>query len=578
MTAHTIRSLLQFKRLRWILSAIAVVALMMGGVLPAFANLSGSTFEGGDGNLTVDATGNHDWNSPVQPIDCGTTIPTIGTNCSTDLTKSTSDNAFGQGTKEDAAAVTVVSGSIPPNKSDLTRFYVNSEFTNGSNFLYLAWERSNVLGSANMDFEINQAVTPGLGNPGPHTINRTAGDLLVTYDFGGSGTPTLGLLRWVTTGATSQCKKSNTLPCWGNGFSINSSDSEGAINTTTVTDTNPPGAPFTLPANTFGEVAINLSTAGVFPPGTCTAFGSAFLKSRSSAAFDAEVKDFIAPVPVNISNCGRIIIIKHTDPRGLNQSFGYTANISVGQNSCANPTSFSLNDTGNTTSDSTANTQDCPNVFAGTYAVTEGAEPANFSLESLVCTATSGSSGSQDGANPAKANITVIPDGVVTCTYTNKASGAIQVTKTGKNLSLGPGQHPLAGAVFSVNGVSKTTDANGLACFDGLNVGQQYTVTETSAPTGYSIDSSSQTVTTTGAASCSVGTPTGVTFTDSPLTNLKVTASSVVPGATNSTITCVVSGTSTNIGNSPQGPVDPAEVDANGLLPGTYVCTIVVDP
>src|SRR6266436_6945725 len=139
--------------------------------------LSGSTFAGGDGNLLTSPTtfGTTDWQG------------VSGLHTGIDLASGSGDNAFGQGTKEDNAAVTVVSGSIPPNKSDLTRFYEASEFANNSNFLYLAWERSNVLGSANMDFEINQATTPGLGTPGPHTINRMAGDLLVTYDFTNGG-------------------------------------------------------------------------------------------------------------------------------------------------------------------------------------------------------------------------------------------------------------------------------------------------------------------------------------------------------------------------------------------------------
>src|SRR5207244_7825125 len=130
-----------------------------------------------------------------------------------DLPSGTSDNSFGQGTKEDNASVSTVSGSIPPNKSDLTRFYEASEFANSSNFLYLAWERTNVLGSANMDFEINQATTPGLGNPGAHTLNRTAGVLLVTFDFSnGRGTPTLGMLRSVTRCATTQRLTTYSLP------------------------------------------------------------------------------------------------------------------------------------------------------------------------------------------------------------------------------------------------------------------------------------------------------------------------------------------------------------------------------
>src|SRR6266581_3499691 len=140
--------------------------------------LTGSTFAGGDGNLLTSPTnfGTTDWQNVA------------GLNEGIDLPSGSGDNAFGQGTKEDNPAVTVVSGSIPPNKSDLTRFYEASEVgSNGHNFLYLAWERSNVLGSANMDFEINQALTPGLGSPGPHTIIRTAGDLLVTFDFNNGG-------------------------------------------------------------------------------------------------------------------------------------------------------------------------------------------------------------------------------------------------------------------------------------------------------------------------------------------------------------------------------------------------------
>src|SRR5262249_57812350 len=124
------------------------------------------------------------------------------------------NTSAGRGTREETPAVSVVSGSIPPNKSDLTRFYEASEFANNSNFLYLSWERTNNLGSANMDFEINQATTPGLGSPGPHTINRTAGDLLVTFDFtNGGGTPTLGLLRWLTSGPTTPALPPTPPPC-----------------------------------------------------------------------------------------------------------------------------------------------------------------------------------------------------------------------------------------------------------------------------------------------------------------------------------------------------------------------------
>ena len=165
----------------------------------------------------------------------------------------------------------------------------------------------------------------------------------------------------------------------------------------------------------------------------------------------------------------------------------------------------------------------------------------------------------------------------MTCTYVNQGTGAILITKTAKNHDLGAGQHPLAGATFTVDGNSKTTGADGQACFDGLTIGTAYTVTETSAPAGSSIDTTSQTVTPTSPASCTSGTPASVSFTDSPLTDISVNASSEVAGATNSTITCVDSG-NTNIGNSPQGPADPVNVSASGLKPGIYTCTINIDP
>src|SRR6266702_8644924 len=85
--------------------------------------LSGSTFAGGDGNLLTSPTtfGTTDWQNVA------------GLNAGFDLSSGTGDNAFGKGTKEDDPNVSVVSGSIPPNKSDLTRFYEASEFSSVNN-------------------------------------------------------------------------------------------------------------------------------------------------------------------------------------------------------------------------------------------------------------------------------------------------------------------------------------------------------------------------------------------------------------------------------------------------------------
>jgi hypothetical protein len=564
-------------RTRWrghrrvVLAAASVAALTLVMAVPAAANLPGSTFEGNDGNLVVTTPGNTDWENAPNRVR------------GDDLASGKTDNSFGQGTKENDPAVTVVTGSIPPQKSDLTRFYVASEFASNSNFLYLAWERSNVLGSANMDFEINKLAQPDLTTTGPKTLNRSPGDLLITFDFGGSGSPVLGLLRWVTTGATSQCFSANSLPCWGNRVDLSGlGEAEGAVNSVTVTDPIP-DPDVTLPAGTFGEAAVNLTAAGVFPAGTCEAFGSAFLKSRSSASFPAEVKDFVAPQPVNISNCGFINIIKHTNPRGINQDFGYTSTIPSTPSVCTQdntPDSFTLNDSAGVDptppiTAGTANTEHCSNVPAGTYTVTEGADPANFAFESLTCTADGGSGFTTSGKT---ATITVAPNGTVTCTYTNKLqTGAIQVTKTRKHAADGPGNHPHAGVNFTVNGVTKPTDANGVACFDGLTFGT-YTVHET-VPAGYHVDANDKQVTVDNTAACADNPYVGetVSFHNTPLTDITTSVNSQVDGGTASTITCV-DGNGNTVASGTTDPNGDGSATATNLEPGTYTCTIVVDP
>jgi hypothetical protein len=436
-------------------SLTVAVLLLFAMVYPGLANLTGSTFEGNDGNLVVNTSGNTDWSNAPNRVR------------GDDLSSGTQDNSFGQGTKEDDPNVSVVTGSIPPNKSDLTRFYVANEFAGNSNFLYLAWERSNVLGSANMDFEINQQTQPNLTTTGPKTLNRTAGDVLITFDFtNGGGNPVLGLLKWVTTGATSQCFSANALPCWGNRVNLSAAGfAEGAVNTATVTD---PIANVSLPGLTFGEASVNLTAAGVFPAGTCEAFGSAFLKSRSSASFPAEVKDFIAPRPVNISNCGTIIVHKVTE--NGDATFDYTTTGPL------SPPTFSLSNGG---------TRTYSNVLAGSYGVTESAPPAGWTLKSLVCTKTG--SGTDVATSSATASITMAGGGTVECTYTNhiNISPTIATTLSANPVTVGATVHDsatLTGATANAGGTVTYTVYTDDACTQGAQDAGTKTVTNSVVP------------------------------------------------------------------------------------------------
>jgi hypothetical protein len=304
-------------------NVLLVAALVLGAVgttTIAVSALTGNAFEGADGNLTP-GTGT-DWSSASVGIDC-VASPKVG--CAIDKPTGQTDDSFGNGTAENDPVPTVTDGSIPNNKSDLTRFYVATTKGGGKDFLNLAWERvQEPSGTTNMDFEFNQSAA--LSSNGVTPV-RTAGDLLIKYDLSQGGTnPVLGRQTWITTGADpgALCEAGNKLPCWAKVVPLSGAVAEGSVNPGSVTDPINPGAPRSLSARTFGEASINLTDVGLFPAGSCVNFGSAYLKSRSSDSFTAAVKDFIAPIRVSVTNCGRINIHKQDDAGAPLAGAGFT--------------------------------------------------------------------------------------------------------------------------------------------------------------------------------------------------------------------------------------------------------------
>src|SRR5262249_20206605 len=153
-------------------------------------------------------------------------------------------------------------GSIPNQKSDLTRFYVSSEIRDdGHIFIYLAWERANRLGNANIDFEFNQSAVISANGVTPV---RTVGDMLITFDFpgGSNAVVALGLRRWTGSAWTDP------------GINLSASGfADGAVNDSgQVFD---PISGQQVGVDRFGEAGIDLTAAGVFTPETCVHFGQA---------------------------------------------------------------------------------------------------------------------------------------------------------------------------------------------------------------------------------------------------------------------------------------------------------------
>jgi uncharacterized repeat protein (TIGR01451 family) len=331
----------------WGATFVAIAVFGVVFVASSGASLSTSPFEGSDGNMIVNTSGHTDWctDFPAPASGAPCTTPIAGLRTLIDVPSGTSDNSFTSGSHEDDPNVTIATGSVPPNKNDLTRAYAATQTISNETFLYLAWERQpNPNGSANIDFELDQNASAGdFTQPGALTINRTEGDILITYDFGGSGTPDLGLLTWLTSGhghTSSDCEASGQkLPCWGNRIDLNPNSNppaESGVNSATIDEVFQPGVQ--LDAGSFGEAKIDLSAVpGLFTPDTCTAFGSMFVKSRSSgSSIDAELKDFIAPAPVRVSNCASPTVATQTSVTTMNvdqtETVGDTATLSGGDN------------------------------------------------------------------------------------------------------------------------------------------------------------------------------------------------------------------------------------------------------
>lgn len=281
------------------LAALAVLAGLLSFSEPASAthgleSLSGSTFEiDTDANLKVDHDSpSIDWASVAE-------IP------KEDSPSGKGDESFGQGTDENEPNPVVVSGSIPPNKSDLKWFGLYQEGATSTGFLALYWSRvQEPVGTTNMDFELNQRrCTPGQDPVDPDcapngiTPIRSVDDKLITYDLSKGGTvPTLSLRSWTGT-------------VWGAPADLTANgDARGSINTSTILAADADGLGEHSP-RTFGEAHIKMSAlfAGIT---SCTGFGSAYLKSRASDSFNSALKDFVPPQDVDLTSCGQVQITK----------------------------------------------------------------------------------------------------------------------------------------------------------------------------------------------------------------------------------------------------------------------------
>jgi hypothetical protein len=545
-----------------VLSSILGAALMVFFVVSTGAVLPGSPSVFESGNDTTLGVGNEVVdNLPVPPAAPHTDwISVTGGGDPyvhlTDVAAATNDDSFTPGQKQDTVCPTIEGHKNPP-KDDFTDVasYVEKNQTTGDTYLYGATLRYAPNGNASENIELKQG-TSGFCPGSTTLLARTPGDKLLAIDYlGGGSAVQFHVLTWIASGP---CNVANDpAPCWGaNVLTLDPNVAEGGVSVVNFTAAQNPINGQPISAGQFAEFGVNLTDSGIVGGTGCVAFSQTVWESRSSgSSFVSSTKD-ITIEDKDINTCANLSV------RKVGSDGGSQAGVVLTLYEGSDTTGAVV---GTCTVDANG---DCLPPFTdldpGTYTIDETAGlPPGYA---------------KDPALPF--TFTLAADEQRTLTFTDVAQrGAIKVTKTSIK-----GNTLLAGATFSVTGpggpYTLTTGDDGTDCLDDLMFGD-YVVTETAAPGGYAIDDATPHNVTIGTnAECpnaSVGAD--LAFSDTPLTDITATANSQDdgPGGTLSDISCV-DGNGDDVGNSPQGPAHDVAVAANDLHPGTYTCTIVIDP
>jgi hypothetical protein len=265
---------------------------------PARTPLPGSSFQGADGNQD-DAAPLVDWQG-LQAA--GRVRHTADAN--------DEDTAFTGGSKEDVPGewdFRTERNGVNPGKANIRDAWAAVDQDGADTFVYLGFARQNSVttregGTTFLTFELNHDAR--LWNNGQAMIPcRRTGDILISYEPHGNGVDVV-LQQWISTedDLATGCSTRGAL----NGLRglTPNVDAQGAINRTEITSRLPGSYQGTVPAERFGEAALNLSQILDDALGDeCFSFGSMWMHSRSSTAEQSNMQDYVAPRELVARSC-----------------------------------------------------------------------------------------------------------------------------------------------------------------------------------------------------------------------------------------------------------------------------------
>ena len=376
--------------LTWLSLFILSLLLQYGSLaLPSAtlaANTSGSKSLGGfeiDGDFpAATSLGGDDWsnhantgaglvNGPTVQDPLGNADATVLSNGVSDgdpLTDWQMNGSAGAPQKADMGNVYVATRPVPTPATPSSHFYT-----------YVGIERKASTGTVQYDLEFNKL--PNRVNAhGVSVPNRETGDLLFTGTQQGGGS-------WVINGTVQVWTGAWDTGSWGPASAIPDTQFYGLANEFAAPHPTswPDALGSTVPINQFAEMAIDL-TAAVPNAIGCPGFGALNIRSISSTGQTPELKDVVAAIPVDVSNCASLAWQKQDDAG--NPLGGATFTISP------NPWTGAAGsvDITDLTSGSPANAQSDQDNRAGffklidvkpnvQYTVTEKTAPANYLVD-----------------------------------------------------------------------------------------------------------------------------------------------------------------------------------------------------
>jgi uncharacterized repeat protein (TIGR01451 family) len=327
-----------------------VFAAASGAMLPG----SPSQFESNDGNMTLDKSGNTDWNCFAGAGNTGGFSTSVsapaGCKVTTGAKQTTADPSgeviWTPGQKFDTQCPTVQPGNVP-NKDDFTNVASYTEMDSNNNaYFYGASIRAVANGDSSGDVEFDQQ--SGSGN----TFGcRTAGDLLLGYDFSNGGTVlNFKALTWIDStnstagGNNGTCfVKTDSMPCWGaNVLQPASSSAEGLANQAAILASDNGISGTALAAQQFAEFGVDLTTA-LGLNASCLSFPQLVWESRSSGSSFTSNPEDIEFQHETINTCAQPTITTQATPTtnlvlGQLATIGDTATLHDGNSPSGNVT------------------------------------------------------------------------------------------------------------------------------------------------------------------------------------------------------------------------------------------------